>query len=57
MQKIESRPTRAERFTVAFFMDFDGSILTEDTMALLCSLKGRMEQMKVLGSYKIYSDS
>ncbi len=57
LQKIESRPTRAERFTVAFFMDFDGSILTEDTMALLCSLKGRMEQMKVLGSYKIYSDS
>ena len=54
LQKLESRPTRDERFTVAFFLDFDGSVLAPDTMALLCSLKDRMEQMKILGSYKIY---
>lgn len=54
LTKLESRPTHKDKFGVAFFLDFEGNILDKETRSLLHSLAGRVTELKLLGSYRIY---
>ena len=49
--KIESRPIPGRRFEFVFYLDFEGSVRGEKTLALLSSLEGQVERLAFLGNY------
>lgn len=49
--KIESRPLHDGSFSVAFYIDFEGSIDDVRVSSLLTSLRDEMEYFKFLGNY------
>ena len=51
LQKIESRPIPGRRFEFVFYLDFEGSVRGEKTLALLSSLEGQVERLAFLGNY------
>ncbi len=51
LTKIESRPSGERPWTYIFFIDFEGHRSEERVSAALDALAGKVEQVKVIGSY------
>ncbi len=52
LTKLESRPLKNGRFEYAFYLDFEGNLKEENTLALLCALSEEMPQFTLLGNYR-----
>ena len=52
LTKIESRPLKNGSFEYAFYLDFEGNLQNENTLALLCALSEEMPQFTLLGNYR-----
>jgi len=52
LTKLESRPLRNGSFEYAFYLDFEGNLQNENTVALLCALSEELPQFTLLGNYR-----
>lgn len=52
LTKIESRPTKKKLGTYVFFIDIEGHVREEKPAKAIKSLKKKMTEVKILGSYK-----
>ncbi len=51
LTKLESRPLKNGSFEYAFYLDFEGNLQNENTIALLCALSEELPQFTLLGNY------
>jgi len=51
LTKLESRPLKTGNFEYAFYLDFEGNLREENTLALLCALSEELPQFTLLGNY------
>ncbi len=52
LTKLESRPLRNGSFEYAFYLDFEGNLQNENTVALLCALSEELPEFTLLGNYR-----
>ncbi len=52
LNRIESRPFRGRPWEYYFYVDFSGHIKDEKIMMAVEELRGEVEELKILGSYK-----
>ncbi len=52
LTKLESRPLKNGSFEYAFYLDFEGNLQNENTIALLCALSEELPQFTLLGNYR-----
>ncbi len=52
LTKIESRPIKGKDFEYLFYLDFTGSVHSENVVELLCQLGEEMPEFSFLGNYK-----
>ncbi len=52
LTKLESRPLKNGSFEYAFYLDFEGDLKNENTVALLCALAEELPQFTLLGHYR-----
>ncbi len=52
LTKLESRPLKNGSFEYAFYLDFEGNLQNENTVALLCALSEELPQFTLLGNYR-----
>ena len=55
MLKIESRPSKSERWQYLLYVDFEGHIEHEDVKKAIKLIEENSEYFKLLGSYKLVS--
>ena len=53
LNRIESRPLRRELGRYMFFVDLDGAGGDEDVAEAIAALRGKAENVHVLGSYPL----
>ena len=53
LNRIESRPLRRELGRYMFFIDLDGAADDEDVADAIAALRGKAENVRVLGSYPL----
>ena len=53
LNRIESRPLRRELGRYMFFVDLDGAAGDEDVAEAIAALRGKAENVHVLGSYPV----
>lgn len=51
LTKLESRPIAGKDFEFMFYIDFEASIYSDETISLLCEFENSPEQFVFLGSY------
>ncbi len=51
LTKLESRPLQNGSFEYAFYLDFEGNLKNDNTLALLCALSEELPQFNLLGNY------
>ena len=51
LTKIESRPRRGQLGHYMFFADLDGGTGDREIQDALAGLRGRVEELRILGSY------
>ena len=52
LTKLESRPLKNGSFEYAFYLDFEGNLQNDNTVALLCALSEELPQFTLLGNYR-----
>ena len=52
LTKIESRPIPGKEFRYLFYLDFTGSVKSEELTQLLCGLCGEVPEFSFLGNYE-----
>ncbi len=52
LTKIESRPAKGKDFEYLFYLDFTGSVHSENVTDLLCQLSEEMPEFSFLGNYQ-----
>ena len=52
LTKIESRPAKGKDFEYLFYLDFTGSVHSENVIDLLSQLSEEMPEFSFLGNYK-----
>lgn len=56
LTKIESRPAKGRKFEYLFYLDFTGSVHSEEVIDLLCRLSEEMPEFSFLGNYRELSE-
>lgn len=52
LTKIESRPVKGKDFEYLFYLDFTGSVYSDNVIDLLCQLSEEMPEFSFLGNYR-----
>lgn len=52
LTKIESRPAKGKDFEYLFYLDFTGSVYSDNVIDLLCQLSEEMPEFSFLGNYR-----